>query len=103
MSSAKTASDGQRSITPRYVWGAAVMTMWYNMYRSPVNAIGTAGTERAGTASPMESLTERLEWLRKRANVRSMREAARLYGIGYEVYKKIEKGERSLTKENAAA
>lgn len=54
---------------------------------------------------PMKTVAERLHFLRKRAKIRSKRAAAAVYGIGYEIYKKIEvhnaQDPRNLTPEQA--
>lgn len=49
----------------------------------------------------MDDSVERLLWLRKRAEIGTKAEAARAYGIPYEIYKKLEDGTRALTKEHA--
>lgn len=49
----------------------------------------------------MDESVERLMWLRKRAEIATKADAARAYGIPYEIYKKLEDGSRSLTKEHA--
>ena len=53
----------------------------------------------------MKTVAERLNFLRKKAKIRSKRAAAKAYGIGYEIYKKIEvhnsSDPRALTTEQA--
>jgi hypothetical protein len=53
----------------------------------------------------MKTVVERLHFLRKKGQLRSKRAAAEAYGIGYEVYKKIEVHDsndpRNLTKDQA--
>ncbi len=49
----------------------------------------------------MDDTVERLQWLRKKGNLPSKRAAARAYDVPYELYKKIEAGERALTREHA--
>lgn len=70
----------------------------YNMYRSEVNRLGTTSTEIFGTNRPM---IERLAELMRSSGIPSMAEAARRYGIGYEMFKAIMAGKRNLTVENA--
>jgi hypothetical protein len=50
----------------------------------------------------MTDFVERLAWLRERGEFASKKAAAEAYGVGYETYKKISKGEsgRGLTKEH---
>jgi phage repressor protein C with HTH and peptisase S24 domain len=49
----------------------------------------------------MDDTAERLQWLRKKGGLPSKSTAAKAYGIAYEIYKKMESGERSLTREHA--
>lgn len=49
----------------------------------------------------MDDTVERLQWLRARYDMGTKADAARAYGIPYEVYKKLEEGSRSLTKGHA--
>lgn len=49
----------------------------------------------------MDDGVERLIWLRQRAGLANKAEAARAYGIHYEIYKKLEAGDRQLTPEQA--
>jgi SOS-response transcriptional repressor LexA len=51
----------------------------------------------------MDDTVERLQWLRRKADLASRADAARAYGINYETYKKLENPDdpRSLTREHA--
>lgn len=48
----------------------------------------------------MNDASDRLLWLRRRADLPSKADAARAYGIPYEIYKKLEDGTRGLTPEH---
>lgn len=66
---------------------------------------GPTCTHEMGTNRHMSQISDRLAYLRKRGKLRSKAAAAKAYGIGYEVYKKIDAHNpadpRNLTAEQA--
>jgi len=51
----------------------------------------------------MDDTAERLDWLRRTANLANVRAAADAYGIHYETYKKVASGERPLARDDCAS
>jgi phage repressor protein C with HTH and peptisase S24 domain len=48
----------------------------------------------------MDDSVDRLTWLREQAQLRSLSAAAEAYGVDYETYKKMARGDRKLTKQH---
>lgn len=73
------------------------------MYRLAASDMGLLVPSPPVQPVPMDDLVERLQWLRRKAELGSKADAARAYGINYETYKKLEgTGDpRALTREHA--